>query len=203
MQHLDAVRGGQRQFGQVLVGEHHHLAVGQFVPLGHVGVRNLFAVDRANPAKPDPPPVLPVDLAERDVPVLGRGIKPDGNHDEPERDLASPHGTHDACVPRLARLCSSAARTVTMKHPWHRDTALRERIRGQSPPDTQRGSLMSERDLGPPAPDLAEQRREAIDEPEDLPAPLPTIGADLPLDVDEADAMEQYREVELDEDDYR
>jgi len=69
--------------------------------------------------------------------------------------------------------------------------------------DTQRGSLMSERDLGPPAPDLAEQRREAINEPEDLPAPLPPIGADLPLDVDEADAMEQYREVELDEDDYR
>jgi len=62
---------------------------------------------------------------------------------------------------------------------------------------------MSERDLGPPAPDLAEQRREAIGEPEDPPAPLPSIGADLPLDVDEADAMEQYREVELDEDDYR
>ena len=62
---------------------------------------------------------------------------------------------------------------------------------------------MSERDLGQPAPDLAEQRREATGEPEDLPAPLPSIGADLPLDVDEADAMEQYREVELDEDDYR
>jgi len=52
-------------------------------------------------------------------------------------------------------------------------------------------------------PDLVEQRREAIDEPEDLAAPLPSIDADLPLDVDEADAMEQYREVELDEDDYR
>ena len=63
---------------------------------------------------------------------------------------------------------------------------------------------MSERDLGRPSPDLAEQQREAIDEPdEDLPAPLPPVGADLPLDVDEADAMEQYREVELDEDDYR
>jgi hypothetical protein len=62
---------------------------------------------------------------------------------------------------------------------------------------------MSERDLGQPAPDLVEQRREAIGEPGDLPAPLPPIDADLPLDVDEADAMEQYREVELDEDDYR
>ena len=62
---------------------------------------------------------------------------------------------------------------------------------------------MSERDLGQPAPDLAEQQREAIDESEDLPDPLPPVGADLPLDVDEADAMEQYREVELDDDDYR
>ena len=54
---------------------------------------------------------------------------------------------------------------------------------------------MSERDLGQPPPDL--------DEPEDRPAPLPPIDADRPLDVDEGDAMEQYREVELDEDDYR
>lgn len=62
---------------------------------------------------------------------------------------------------------------------------------------------MSESDLGKPVPDLAEQQREVIDEPEEHPAPLPSGGADLPLDVDEADAMEQYREVELDEDDYR
>ena len=61
---------------------------------------------------------------------------------------------------------------------------------------------MSESDLGPPAPDLAEQRP-AIDEPEGHPAPLPSADVDLPLDVNEADAMEQYREVELDEDDYR
>jgi hypothetical protein len=62
---------------------------------------------------------------------------------------------------------------------------------------------MSESDLGPPAPHLAEQQREAIDEPDDHQAPLPPAPADLPLDVNEADAMEQYREVELDEDDYR
>ena len=61
---------------------------------------------------------------------------------------------------------------------------------------------MSESDLGQPAPDLAEQRREAV-EPEDRQAPLPPADVDLPLDVNEADAMEQYREVELDEDDYR
>lgn len=62
---------------------------------------------------------------------------------------------------------------------------------------------MSESDLGRPAPDLAEQRREVVEESEDRPAPLPPDDVDLPLDADEADAMEQYREVELDEDDYR
>ena len=62
---------------------------------------------------------------------------------------------------------------------------------------------MSESDLGQPAPDLAEQRREVIEGQEDRPGPLPSEDVDLPLDVDEADAMEQYREVELDEDDYR
>jgi hypothetical protein len=62
---------------------------------------------------------------------------------------------------------------------------------------------MSESDLGQPAPDVAEQRREVIDEPEDSEDPLPSAAVGLPLDVNEADAMEQYREVELDEDDYR
>ncbi len=62
---------------------------------------------------------------------------------------------------------------------------------------------MSESDLGQPAPDLAEQRREVTGEREDRPAPLPPAAVDLPLDVDEADAMEQYREVETDEEDYR
>jgi hypothetical protein len=62
---------------------------------------------------------------------------------------------------------------------------------------------MSESDLGPPAPDLAEQQREVIDEPDDRGEPLPTAPVGLPLDVNEADAMEQFREVELDEDDYR
>ena len=62
---------------------------------------------------------------------------------------------------------------------------------------------MSESDLGQPAPDLAEQGAEVTGEREDRPAPLPSAAVDLPLDVNEADAMEQYREVEIDEDDYR
>ena len=59
---------------------------------------------------------------------------------------------------------------------------------------------MSESDLEKPAPDLVEQRREAPEDPE---APVLTGSASLPLDVNEADAVEQHREVELDEDDYR
>jgi len=51
---------------------------------------------------------------------------------------------------------------------------------------------MSERDLGQ-TPDLAEQRREVTDEPEETEDPLPSAAVDLPLDVNEADAMEQYR----------
>jgi hypothetical protein len=62
---------------------------------------------------------------------------------------------------------------------------------------------MSESDLGRPAPDLAEQQREAFEEPEDPEAPLSSGDDGLPLDVNEADAMEQHREVEIDDDDYR
>jgi hypothetical protein len=55
---------------------------------------------------------------------------------------------------------------------------------------------LSERDLEQPAPDAEEQRRAVADDGDEPPA-------DLPLDVDEADAAEQRREVKLDEDDYR
>jgi len=50
---------------------------------------------------------------------------------------------------------------------------------------------MSESDLERPEPDLADAG-DAEQEP-----------TDLPLDVNEADAAEQQREVDLDEDDYR
>ena len=41
------------------------------------------------------------------------------------------------------------------------------------------------------------------DEADEEQDPLPSEPVDLPLDVNEADAMEQYREVGLDEDNYR
>jgi hypothetical protein len=59
---------------------------------------------------------------------------------------------------------------------------------------------MSERDLENPVPDAEDQRWAAA---EDAEAPAEKEPADLPLDVNEADAAEQLREVNLDEDDYR
>jgi hypothetical protein len=60
---------------------------------------------------------------------------------------------------------------------------------------------MSESDMEAPAADSLEQARSAAGDPEDPDgsgAPL-----DVPFDVNEADAAEQQRTVELDEDDYR
>jgi hypothetical protein len=56
---------------------------------------------------------------------------------------------------------------------------------------------MSENDLEKPEPDVEEQRQPAVDEPAE--EPLPSV----PFDANEADAVEQHREVSLDEDDYR
>jgi len=57
---------------------------------------------------------------------------------------------------------------------------------------------MSERDLEKPAPNSEDQQWA-----EETEAAAGNESAELPLDVDEADAAEQRREVKLDEDDYR
>jgi hypothetical protein len=57
---------------------------------------------------------------------------------------------------------------------------------------------MSERDMEKPAPDSEDQQWV-----EDAETAGEKESAELPLDVDEADAAEQRREVKLDEDDYR
>ena len=59
---------------------------------------------------------------------------------------------------------------------------------------------MSENDLEKPVPDAEEQRREVGTDPEAADDQEP---ASLPFDANEADAVEQHREVALDEDDYR
>jgi hypothetical protein len=56
---------------------------------------------------------------------------------------------------------------------------------------------MSENDLEKPETDAEEQRQPVGAEPSDEPPPS------LPYEVNEADAVEQHREVSLDEDDYR
>ena len=59
---------------------------------------------------------------------------------------------------------------------------------------------MSESNLEKPVPDAEEQQREATDE---TGAAAEGTPASLPFDANEADAVEQHQEVELDEDDYR
>ncbi len=55
---VDDPRAGQRQVGEVLVGEHDRLAAGQLVALGDVGVRHLLAVGLGDPLVPDARAVL-------------------------------------------------------------------------------------------------------------------------------------------------
>lgn len=52
-------------------------------------------------------------------------------------------------------------------------------------------------DMEEPEEDVAEQRRRVLDDADQQPPD------EVPLDVDEADAAEQARAVELDEDEYR
>ena len=59
---------------------------------------------------------------------------------------------------------------------------------------------MSESDLEKPPPGSEDQRWTGA---EDADPPAQRQQADLPLDVNEADAAEQQQEVKLDEDDYR
>ena len=59
---------------------------------------------------------------------------------------------------------------------------------------------MSESDVEAPVPDLVEQQRPVSGDPEE---PGDSGLASVPFDANEADAVEQHREVELDEDDYR
>ncbi len=89
---LTAARGGQ--LGEVLVVEDHHLAVTGLVALGDVGVLDLLAVDAADPLVLDPAAVLGVDLTERDVVALRRGVEPHRHTHETERDCTLPDGPH-------------------------------------------------------------------------------------------------------------
>lgn len=60
---------------------------------------------------------------------------------------------------------------------------------------------MSENDLEKPVPDATDQEIPVAGEPGEPPEEEP--GGELPFDANEADAAEQHREVQLDEDEYR
>ena len=59
---------------------------------------------------------------------------------------------------------------------------------------------MSESDMEAPTADSVEQMQSAVDDDQES---IDDEPGELPLDVNEADAAEQRRTVELDEDDYR
>jgi hypothetical protein len=86
----DLAAAARRELGEVVVGEHHHLAVVGLVALGDVGVLDLLAVDAAHALVADPPAVLGVHLAEGDVVALGGGVQLDRHADQPERHRALP-----------------------------------------------------------------------------------------------------------------
>ena len=58
---------------------------------------------------------------------------------------------------------------------------------------------MADRGLDDPVPDVLEQSQDAVPDGEDE----EELPEELPLEADEADAAEQSREVDLDDDDYR
>jgi hypothetical protein len=63
---------------------------------------------------------------------------------------------------------------------------------------------MSENDIETPIDDALEQRQSVAEDAEDAEEPFDDDEpGDLPFEVNEADAAEQQRTVELDEDDYR
>src|SRR5690606_5336733 len=94
LQHVDPAGGAERQLGEVLVGQDHDLAGGQLVPLGDLAVRDLRAVDGADPLVLDPPAVGAVHLVEGDVLLLGRREQLHRDGDQPERDGALPDAPH-------------------------------------------------------------------------------------------------------------
>jgi hypothetical protein len=58
---------------------------------------------------------------------------------------------------------------------------------------------MTERDMEEPEEDVAEQARAVLADTEGTTGPV----REMPLDVNEADAAEQSRDIEMDEDEYR
>lgn len=92
---LTAALGGER--GEVLARQHDG-ALAVVVRLVDVLVRHDLAVDLAHAPVADAAAVLVVDLVQRHVVVLRRGVHLDRHVDEAERDGALPDGPHPSMV---------------------------------------------------------------------------------------------------------
>ena len=96
----DLATAVRRELLHVLVGEDDHLAVLGLVALGDVGVLDFLAVQAAGPLVLDPPAVLRMDLAERDVLALRGGVQLHRDADQAEGDGTLPDCTHVIRMPR-------------------------------------------------------------------------------------------------------
>src|SRR5690606_23525710 len=96
--------------------QHHHLAGGQLISLGDVGVGHLLAVDRTDPPVADAPAVGAVDLVEGHVLLLGGRIELHRDHDQPEGDRARPDAAHRLSLPTRRTLVTILALTFEKLH---------------------------------------------------------------------------------------
>jgi hypothetical protein len=94
LEHVDDAVRRQRQIGEVLVGQHDHLAARQFVALRDVAVRDLFAVHLADALVANAAAVARVHLVEGNVTLLRRRIQLHGDRDQAEADRALPDAAH-------------------------------------------------------------------------------------------------------------
>ena len=99
LQHLDLAAALLGQRCDVLVGDHHGLAVVGFVRLGDVAILHDLTAHLTDALVADPAVVLGVHLVELQVVVFGGAIHLDGNVHQTERDRAFPNGTHQSSMP--------------------------------------------------------------------------------------------------------
>src|SRR5690606_37321013 len=91
---VDRAGGGERQVGEVLLGEHDHLPPAEVVALRDVVVLDLLTADAADPLIPDAAAVVAVDLVEPDALLLGGRVQLDRDRHQAERDRALPDRPH-------------------------------------------------------------------------------------------------------------
>jgi hypothetical protein len=102
---LDQARSLAGRGLQLLVLEHHELALGDLVALHDLLVRDLLVLLRADPLVLDPRAVVLVDLVEVHGPVLGGRVDLHGHEDARERDRPVPDRAecHERRLPARAR----------------------------------------------------------------------------------------------------